>query len=71
VKKAHEYEKQLSRQLLKDLMIERGIPYDEKEAKKQALYSAHGKYATFMLRIVPGCIFLSKKASRKYIRLFD
>src|SRR5215212_784806 len=36
-KKAHEYEKQLSRQLLKELMTQRGISYDEKEAKKQSL----------------------------------
>jgi hypothetical protein len=51
--RAHEYERELSRQLLKDLMTERGIPYDEKEAKRQSLYSRHGKYATLMLRMVP------------------
>jgi hypothetical protein len=38
---------------LKELMTERGIPYDEKEAKMQSLYSRHGKYATFMMRYVP------------------
>ena len=32
--KAHEYEKQLSMQLLKELMTQRGNPYDETEAKK-------------------------------------
>ena len=52
-KKAHEYERELSRQLLKDLMTERGIPYDEKEAKIQSLYSRHGKYGPYMLRHVP------------------
>jgi hypothetical protein len=51
--KAHEYQKQLSRELLKDLMTQRGIPYDEKEAKMQTLYSRHGKYAIPMLRLIP------------------
>lgn len=53
VAKARDYELQLSRQLLKDLMTERGIPYDEKEAKRQLLYSRHGKYAIPMIRLVP------------------
>jgi hypothetical protein len=52
-KNAHEYEKQLSRQLLKELMTQRGITYDEKEAKMQSLYSIHGKYATFALLRIP------------------
>ena len=52
-KKAHEYELELSRQLLKELMTQRGIPYDENEAKVQSLYSIHGKYAIFMMRHVP------------------
>lgn len=52
-KKAHEYEEELSRQLLKDLMTERGILYDEKEAKIQSLYSHHGKYAIPMARDIP------------------
>jgi hypothetical protein len=51
--KAHQYEWELSRQLLKDVMAERGIQYDEKEAKMQSLYSRHGKYASLMLRQVP------------------
>ena len=51
--KARDYQLQLSRQLLKDLMTERGIPYDEKEAKMQLLYSRHGKYAIPMMRRVP------------------
>ena len=52
-KKAHEYERELSRQLLKDLMTERGIPYDENEVKKVSLYRQHGTYATLMFREVP------------------
>src|SRR5262249_16550974 len=34
-KKAHQYERELSRQLLKDLMAERRIPYDEREERMQ------------------------------------
>jgi hypothetical protein len=52
-KEAHEYEKQLSRQLLKEFMTQRGIPYDENEAKVQTLWSRHGKYAIPMLRYIP------------------
>jgi hypothetical protein len=51
--KAHEYEKQLSRQLLKQFMVEKGISYDENEAKKVTLYWRHRKYATFTMRCVP------------------
>ena len=36
--KARDYQIQLSRQLLKELMAERGIPYDEKEAKLTVSY---------------------------------
>jgi len=53
-KKACEYEKELSRQLLKDLMTQRDIPYDEKEAKIQSLWRRYGKYAGMVLRIIPG-----------------
>ena len=52
-KKAHVYERELSRQLSKDLMIERGIAYDDKEAKNVELYQRHGKYATAMIRLIP------------------
>jgi hypothetical protein len=51
-KKAHEYEKQLSRQLLKELMTQRRIPYDEKDAKMLSLYLRHGKYSSLMLFMV-------------------
>ena len=61
-KKAHQYERGLSRQLLKGLMTERGIPYDEKEAKIQSLYSHHGKYAIHIAREVPKlCIALKEE----------
>jgi hypothetical protein len=52
-KKAQQYEQELSRQLLKQLMIERDIPYDENEAKEVELYRRHGKYATFAMRYIP------------------
>jgi hypothetical protein len=52
-KKAHVYERELSGQLSKDLMIERGIAYDDKEAKNVELYQRHGKYATAMIRLIP------------------
>jgi hypothetical protein len=51
--KARDYQIQLSRQLLKELMAERGIPYDENEAKMTSVYSRHGKYAIPMVRQVP------------------
>ena len=47
-------------------MTERGIPYDEKEAKKQSLYSLHGKYATLMLRNVPELCDALKKDRPKW-----
>ena len=52
-KKAHEYERELSRQLLKDLMTQRGIRYDENEAKLQSLWSHHGKYAVPLFYQIP------------------
>jgi hypothetical protein len=52
-KKAHEYERELSRQLLKELMTQRGIPYDEKEAKLQSLWMRYGKYAVPLFYHVP------------------
>jgi hypothetical protein len=65
-KKAYEHLVELSRQLLKELMTERGIPYDEKEAKKQSLYQRHGMYATFMLRCVPELCNTLKKDKPKW-----
>jgi hypothetical protein len=43
--KAREYQLQLSRQLLEDLMAQRGIPY-EKEEKIQSLWARYGKSAS-------------------------
>lgn len=51
--KAHEYERKLSRELLKDLMAQRRIPYNEKEAKMQTLYLQYGKNAISMMRLIP------------------
>jgi hypothetical protein len=51
--KTHEYQVQLSRQLLKDLMTQRGIPYDENEAKKQSIWLRHGKHAMPMVKLIP------------------
>ena len=44
--KAREYQLQLSRQLLEDLMAQRVIPYDEKEEKIQSLWARYGKSAS-------------------------
>lgn len=65
-KKAYEHLAELSRQLLKELMTEREIPYDEKDAKRQSLYLRHGMYATTMLRAVPEMCDALKKDQPKW-----
>jgi hypothetical protein len=60
-KKVREYEKELSRQLLKDLMTQRDIPYEEKETKIQSFRRRYGKYAGMVLRIIPEACDALKK----------
>lgn len=59
--KAHQYEKQVSLQLLKHFMLQRGIEYNEEETKRITLYWQHGKEATFVMNQIPKACEALKK----------